>query len=178
MSPFCTNCGRDLEEQWKVCPDCGKILEGGTAPQTQPTTQPQTQSTTQPTPQPHGVKPYQYKYAKAAGENKFGTGALVCGILGLVLGIFYGSYTALGFPILRVVAIVLGGIGISKDDLPHICDRLFRVKGAATRHITGSGLGLSLVKEVVDAHQGYIDVQSKVGEGTTFTLSFPVTEKR
>ena len=116
MSPFCTNCGRDLEEQWKVCPDCGKILEGGTAPQTQPTTQPQIQSTTQPTSQPHSVQPYQYKFTKAAGENKFGTGALVCGILGLVLGIFYGSFTMLGFPILRVLAIVFGGIGISKDD--------------------------------------------------------------
>lgn len=69
------------------------------------------------------------------------------------------------------------GIGIGKDDLPHIFDRFFRVKGKATRHITGSGLGLSLVKEVVDAHQGYIDVQSELDKGTTFTLSFPVTRQ-
>jgi signal transduction histidine kinase len=68
------------------------------------------------------------------------------------------------------------GIGISKEDLPHIFDRFFRVKGKATRHITGSGLGLSLVKQVVDAHQGYIDVQSELDKGTTFTLSFPVTQ--
>ena len=68
------------------------------------------------------------------------------------------------------------GIGIAKEDLPHIFDRFFRVKAKATRHITGSGLGLSLVKEVVDAHKGYIDVQSTPGIGTTFTLSFPVTE--
>ena len=68
------------------------------------------------------------------------------------------------------------GIGISKEDLPHIFDRFFRVKGKATRHITGSGLGLSLVKEVVDAHKGYIDVKSAPGVGTTFTLSFPITE--
>lgn len=67
------------------------------------------------------------------------------------------------------------GIGISKEDLPHIFDRFFRVKGKATRHITGSGLGLSLVKEVVEAHQGYIDVQSELDKGTTFTLSFPIT---
>lgn len=66
------------------------------------------------------------------------------------------------------------GIGISQDDLPHIFDRFFRVKGKATRHITGSGLGLSLVKEVVEAHQGYIDVQSELEKGTTFTLSFPI----
>ncbi len=68
------------------------------------------------------------------------------------------------------------GIGISKDDLPHIFDRFYRVKGKATRHITGSGLGLSLVKEVVEAHQGYIDVRSTPEGGTTFTLSFPILE--
>jgi two-component system, OmpR family, phosphate regulon sensor histidine kinase PhoR len=69
------------------------------------------------------------------------------------------------------------GIGISQEDLPHIFDRFFRVKGKATRHITGSGLGLALVKEVVEAHQGYIDVQSTPQVGTTFILSFPLVEK-
>ncbi len=68
------------------------------------------------------------------------------------------------------------GIGISDKDLPHIFDRFFRVKGKATRHITGSGLGLSLVKEVVEAHHGYIDVDSTPDEGTTFNLSFPIAE--
>jgi len=69
------------------------------------------------------------------------------------------------------------GIGISSEDLPHIFDRFFRVKGKATRHITGSGLGLALVKEVVDAHQGYIDVNSTPEVGTTFTLSFPLARE-
>ncbi len=69
------------------------------------------------------------------------------------------------------------GMGISKEDLPHIFDRFFRVKGKATRHITGSGLGLALVKEVVEAHQGYIDVQSTLQVGTTFCLSFPLVQK-
>ena len=68
------------------------------------------------------------------------------------------------------------GIGISKEDLPHIFDRFFRVKGKATRHITGSGLGLALVKEVVEAHQGYIDVDSSPEVGTSLTLSFPVAK--
>jgi len=68
------------------------------------------------------------------------------------------------------------GIGIAKDDLPHIFDRFYRVKGKQTRHITGSGLGLSLVKEVVEAHQGYIDVSSNPDSGTVFTLSFPVAD--
>lgn len=69
------------------------------------------------------------------------------------------------------------GIGIGPEDLPHIFDRFFRVKGKATRHITGSGLGLALVKEVVEAHQGYIDVQSTPGVGTTVILSFPLVQK-
>ena len=69
------------------------------------------------------------------------------------------------------------GIGISREDLPHIFDRFYRVKGKATRHITGSGLGLALVKEVVEAHQGYIDVESTPGLGTTFVLSFPLVGK-
>jgi signal transduction histidine kinase len=68
------------------------------------------------------------------------------------------------------------GIGISQEDLPHIFDRFYRVKAKATRHITGSGLGLSLVKEVVEAHQGYIDVRSNPDSGTTFILSFPIVE--
>lgn len=69
------------------------------------------------------------------------------------------------------------GIGISEEDLPNIFDRFYRVKGKATRHITGSGLGLALVKEVVDAHQGYIEVSSTPDVGTTFTLSFPLVEE-
>ncbi|MFT5697661.1 MAG: two-component system phosphate regulon sensor histidine kinase PhoR [Desulforhopalus sp.] len=69
------------------------------------------------------------------------------------------------------------GIGISEEDLPHIFDRFYRVRGKATRNIIGSGLGLALVKEVVSAHQGYLDVESTVGVGTTFTLSFPVVQE-
>lgn len=75
------------------------------------------------------------------------------------------------------VSVKDSGIGISKEDVPHIFDRFFRVKGKATRHITGSGLGLALVKEVVEAHQGYIDVESTPDVGTTFILSFPITQK-
>ncbi len=69
------------------------------------------------------------------------------------------------------------GIGIGKEDLPNIFDRFYRVKGKATRHITGSGLGLALVKEVVEAHQGYIDVDSTPEVGTTFVLSFPLARQ-
>jgi len=75
------------------------------------------------------------------------------------------------------IAVSDSGIGIEEKDLPHIFDRFFRVKGKATRHITGSGLGLALVKQVVEAHQGYIEVRSTPGEGTTFTLSFPMLDQ-
>lgn len=68
------------------------------------------------------------------------------------------------------------GIGISKEDLPNIFDRFYRVRGKATRNIIGSGLGLALVKEVVSAHQGYLDVESTPGVGTLFTLSFPIVQ--
>jgi len=115
MSPFCTNCGRELEESWNICPDCGKSLKETTVPQTHPTTHSQLQSATQTTPQPHRVQPYQYKYAKVVGETKFGAGALVCGIIGLIFGFFFGA-SILGIPLFRIIAIILGGIGISRDE--------------------------------------------------------------
>jgi PAS domain S-box-containing protein len=68
------------------------------------------------------------------------------------------------------------GIGIPAENLPNIFDRFFRVKGKATRGITGSGLGLSLVKKVVEAHKGYIDVESEPDRGTTFVVSLPLAE--
>ena len=115
MSQFCTNCGREVEESWNVCPDCGKVFKETAIPQTHPRTEAQSQLTTQATSQPHRVQPYQYKYTKAVGETKYGTGALVCAILGLIFGFLYGTFL-IGFPLLRIVAVILGGIGISRDD--------------------------------------------------------------
>ena len=65
------------------------------------------------------------------------------------------------------------GIGISKEDLPRIFDKFYRVKTDQTRHITGSGLGLSIVKGIVEAYFGSIQVESEVGKGTTFTVLLP-----
>ena len=59
------------------------------------------------------------------------------------------------------------GCGISPDDLPHIFERFFR--GRAHR-VEGSGLGLSIVKSVVEAHGGTVDAESNPGEGTTLRL--------
>ncbi len=75
---------------------------------------------------------------------------------------------------LAKVAIADTGIGIEAENLPNIFEKFFRVKGKATRGITGSGLGLSLVKKILEAHKGYIDVSSQPNQGTTFTISLPL----
>lgn len=66
------------------------------------------------------------------------------------------------------------GIGIPEDELQKIFDRFYQVDGSMSRRFGGTGLGLSLVHEIVTAHHGTIDVASKVGEGTTFTVIIPV----
>lgn len=65
------------------------------------------------------------------------------------------------------------GIGIDEQHLPFIFDRFYRVDKARARKSGGNGIGLSLVKFLVKIFDGRIDVESKPGEGTRFTLSFP-----
>lgn len=66
------------------------------------------------------------------------------------------------------------GIGIPKEELPKIFDRFYRVKHPRTRNVMGTGLGLSIVKGAVEAHRGSIDVESVLGQGTTFRILLPV----
>ena len=72
-----------------------------------------------------------------------------------------------------VVDISDTGIGISKENLPFIFEEFFRVKNKETQGITGSGLGLSIAKRLIEAHHGNIKVASKAGCGTTFSLFLP-----
>jgi signal transduction histidine kinase len=65
------------------------------------------------------------------------------------------------------------GSGIPADAIPHIFDRFYRVDEARAQQADESGLGLAIVRSIVEAHGGRIDVASEVGVGTTFTISLP-----
>ena len=66
------------------------------------------------------------------------------------------------------------GIGIPEDQLERIFDRFYQVDGSTSRRYGGVGLGLALVKELVDACGGEVTVKSKVEQGSTFTLTLPI----
>ncbi len=66
------------------------------------------------------------------------------------------------------------GMGIPENELTHIFDRFYRVKG---RNVKGTGIGLHLVQEIIKAHHGEIEVKSTLGEGSIFTISFPVSNR-
>jgi len=65
------------------------------------------------------------------------------------------------------------GVGIPAENLPHIFDRFYRVRNAQTNRMQGLGLGLSFVAWIVSAHGGTIEVESKPGEGSRFTVHLP-----
>jgi len=70
-----------------------------------------------------------------------------------------------------VMTVTDSGIGIQEKDLSHIFERFYRCDASRTQ--AGNGLGLSLVDALVKAHKGVIAVSSRIGEGTTFTVTFP-----
>lgn len=66
------------------------------------------------------------------------------------------------------------GIGIRPEKLPYIFDRFYQVKVEGTQTYTGTGIGLALVKELVELHEGTISASSEVGKGTLFTVELPI----
>lgn len=64
------------------------------------------------------------------------------------------------------------GIGIPADELPHVAERFFR--GQRSAEVAGSGIGLTIVTELVKAHNGTLGIQSKQGQGTTVTVTLPL----
>ena len=72
--------------------------------------------------------------------------------------------------------VVDNGIGIPPEGIDQIFEKFYRIKTQETKSISGSGLGLSIVKGIVDAHNGSIRAESQAGKGATFTVSLPVEE--
>jgi signal transduction histidine kinase len=70
------------------------------------------------------------------------------------------------------------GVGIAKEELNRIFDPFYRVREKQSAHIKGVGLGLSLVKHIIEAHGGSIEVQSILGKGSQFTIHLPVCGER
>ncbi len=69
------------------------------------------------------------------------------------------------------------GIGIPEDAIPHLFERFYRVDKARSRGTGGTGLGLAIAEKIVARHGGHIDVESKVGEGSTFFVRLPNQEE-
>lgn len=66
------------------------------------------------------------------------------------------------------------GCGIKTQDLPHIFEKFYRAGDELTRTVKGSGIGLALVKQIIEDHNGKINVESSPGTGSTFTISLPI----
>ncbi|MDZ7288694.1 MAG: HAMP domain-containing histidine kinase [candidate division KSB1 bacterium] len=75
-----------------------------------------------------------------------------------------------------VIAVHDYGIGIAKDEINKIFERFYRGGDQLTRTVKGAGLGLTLVKQIVQAHHGAIHVESEPGKGSTFTIRLPIAD--
>jgi signal transduction histidine kinase len=73
------------------------------------------------------------------------------------------------------IAVQDDGMGISPEDQAHVFDRFYRVRTPETDGIEGTGLGLAIVKSLVELHGGKVGLESRLGEGTTFFFTLPLT---
>jgi signal transduction histidine kinase len=73
-----------------------------------------------------------------------------------------------------IITIIDTGIGISTGDIPRIFDRFYRVNPDRSRNTGGAGLGLAIALAITQTHQGKLEVQSQVDNGSTFTLFLPL----
>jgi two-component system sensor histidine kinase BaeS len=65
------------------------------------------------------------------------------------------------------------GSGIAPEDLPYVFERFYRADKSRSRASGGSGIGLAIVKQLVEAHAGQVEVESRPGQGATFRLVLP-----
>ena len=72
------------------------------------------------------------------------------------------------------VAVADDGAGIPPEHLPRLTERFYRVDKGRSRAVGGTGLGLAIVKHIVNRHRGHLTIESRVGEGTTFTVWLPI----
>jgi two-component system phosphate regulon sensor histidine kinase PhoR len=72
------------------------------------------------------------------------------------------------------IAVIDNGPGIAPEHLPRLTERFYRVDVRRSRAIGGTGLGLAIVKHIVNRHRGRLTIESKVGEGSTFTVYLPL----
>ncbi len=75
-----------------------------------------------------------------------------------------------------ILSITDTGSGIPKEDLPNVFDRYYRAQNAQDQNIAGTGIGLALVKKLVELANGRIEVSSQIEGGTSFVLYFPITK--
>ena len=68
------------------------------------------------------------------------------------------------------------GTGIAAEDLPYVFERFYRADRSRSRATGGAGLGLAIARQLVEAHGGWIEVQSEIGQGARFTFTLPVAE--
>jgi two-component system sensor histidine kinase VicK len=73
-----------------------------------------------------------------------------------------------------IISVQDDGIGMPSEAMSHLFERFYQVDGSGTRRVGGTGLGLYICKQIVVAHGGDMWVESKVGQGSTFSFALPL----
>jgi two-component system phosphate regulon sensor histidine kinase PhoR len=71
------------------------------------------------------------------------------------------------------ISVIDHGEGIAREHIPRLTERFYRVDAARSREMGGTGLGLAIVKHIANRHRGSLEIDSTVGQGSTFTLYLP-----
>ena len=74
----------------------------------------------------------------------------------------------------QIIQVRDSGVGIAPTDQARLFEKFYRARGRATLNVKGSGLGLAIIKSIMQLHGGKVSVESKLGEGSVFTLEFPI----